>query len=202
MSYSKLFLDVLRCFLFIITMIVSLFVFIFYCAIKIDDNTYYRSDNITKAQSDDIKELIGFSQFTNLTVKGFDYRLTSDNESVSAYTFDITITENEFQDFSEYIKTEMPQIDYRNYLDVVIVEDNPIMNEPLYKSQLKYITQGDGQKLYYISKDDDVRYAAGVWIIIPQFILLMLVNSLIILPYKDIISFIRKKVSPRKVPMH
>jgi len=183
-------------------MIVSLFVFIFYCAIKIDDNTYYRSDNITKAQSDDIKELIGFSQFTNLTVKGFDYRLTSDNESVSAYTFDITITENEFQDFSEYIKTEMPQIDYRNYLDVVIVEDNPIMNEPLYKSQLKYITQGDGQKLYYISKDDDVRYAAGVWIIIPQFILLMLVNSLIILPYKDIISFIRKKVSPRKVPMH
>ena len=197
MSYSKLFLDVLRCFLFIITMIVSLFVFIIYCAIKIDDNTHYRSDNITEAQSDDIKELIGFSQFTNLTVEGYDYKLTSGNDSMYAYTFDITITEKEFQIFSEYIKTEMPQIDYRNYLDVIIIEDSLIINKPLYKLQIIYRIRGGGKILDYIMREDDIHYAAGLWIVIPQCVLLLLVNSLIILPYKDIFSFIRKKISPR-----
>jgi hypothetical protein len=184
-----------RVFIFLTTLTISLFIFNIYAAFKFDEKSFLRSAHLTKLQSDNLKDLIGLSDFSSLTIKGYNHKIVDGNVN-REFTFDLTIPADDFKNFLEFINNNSnPQNDSSIY----IKEDSLILHSSLYKLQIEYSTSNGSYILGYILNTDYIRYSKNTWVIVLQFILLLFSNSLIILPYKRIIAFLHnnKKMSPK-----
>lgn len=194
---SDLIIAIIRLIFFLVSLIISLIIFYIYAALKLDDNAYYSLSNLSYSQSEEIKKLIGLSDFPSITIKTFKHNLTNGTDTFYNYYFDTAIAENEYQFFCDYI-TEMPPTDYRGKDHKIILEENSLVkNESTYELLIYYSVRDGGDIHRYIVSQCKMRHSRNVWVLLPQLILLLLGNTLIILPYKSIFTFIKgKKVSP------
>lgn len=67
----------------------------------LENNKYYVSSNLSQEKSEDIKELLGFSQFTSLNIVNYQHGLVYGDDAIRHYVFDISISENEHLTFIE-----------------------------------------------------------------------------------------------------
>ena len=190
---------ILRFILFFITLASSLVFFTIYAVIKLNQEEFIKSTNLTESQSDDLKDLIGLSNFSSFTIKGYNHKLVTGNDG-RHYTFYTTISIDEFENFSEFISNQTNQPDYQNAPHIYIKEDSLTLRKTQYKLQLQieYNSLSEDALIEYILSNDYIRYSKNTWIIVLQFILLLFVNSLIILPDKifNTLFIIIKKCPP------
>lgn len=177
-------LNVLRWIVFFITLSISMFIFIFYMIFKLDANEYYVLNNLTKEQSEEIKEVIGFSEFEKITINSFKHKYEWGNDIYRNFTFDITVSNEVYEVFVEFIEMQMGGMNPAEKPCAVILEDNVLQEENSHKMQIVYTVWDDNGILGYVIREGQRHYASEVWVLIPQFLLLLLVNSLIVLPYK------------------
>ena len=191
----KKLLKPIRYILFFFSLSLSLFVFYFYMISVLDDNTYYMSSNIKKTQSQEIKDLIGLSKFTSITIERFKYKLRFYYDTERYIYFDITITYDDYTSFIKYIEEGQEQpIEVLHPHFYVIEESLTNLTDSSYKMQIMYVTIG-WNDIHYL--EGYQRYSTEVWYLLPAFFLIILVNSLIILPYRKIYRFLfTKRVSP------
>lgn len=168
-------------------------IFILYAIYTVEYNKYYVSSNLSQEQSEDIKELIGFSQFTSLNIINYSHRLVYGDDAIRHYVFEISISENEHPTFIEYINKHMSEIHIYIKPRVEIYKNDFISDKSIYEMQIDYIGQegAEGPIRTYVYYDDhDIQYSNKVWLLIPRFMLLIL---LFIVTYSII-----KKISYKK----
>lgn len=194
----KKIIRILEFIVFFITLTTSLFLFAIYAVIKLDQEYFIKSAHLTELQSDDLKNLTGLSNFSALTIKGYNHKLVTGNGS-RCFSFDITIPVNEFENFSEFINNQANQSDYQRDSCIYIKEDSLTLRKSLYRLQIEYNTLNGYDILEYFLSTDYIEYSKNTWIVILQFILLLFVNSLIIIPDRIINLFLHnnKKYPPK-----
>ena len=191
----KKLLKTIRYILFFFSLSLSLFIFCFYMISVLDNNTYYMSSNIEKTQSQEIKDLIGLSKFASIKIEGFKYNSTFYYDTKRYIYFDITISYDDYISFIKYIEEGQDQpLEVQHPHFYVIEESLTNLTDSSYKMQIMYVTIG-WNDIHYL--EGNQRYSSEVWYLLPAFFSIILVNSLIILPYKKIYRFLfTKKASP------
>ena len=110
MEMVKAIITGLRYIVFCFTITLSMFWFALYSAFKMDEGAYYEAAYLTEEQSDELKDLLDFSRFSALTINRFDCPLVSwPDDAVGYYTFRITISDEQYLDFLEFIDKEVNQ---------------------------------------------------------------------------------------------
>lgn len=160
---------------------------------KVDDYAYY-SSVLTEEQSSEIKEMTGFSSFESLYFLNYNRKLPSGFENYNSYTFTLSIHKNEYDRFIDYI-IKLSEKDKGN-LNITLIDDSVILNDFNYEFKIKYF-EHDYSDLFYYTSNGKIKYSIEAYVIFLKLLLIILANCLIILPYKRIITFAKKKISPQ-----
>lgn len=215
MEMVKAIITGLRYIVFCFTITLSMFWFALYSAFKMDEGAYYEAAYLTEEQSDELKDLLDFSRFSALTINRFDCPLVSwPDDAVGYYTFRITISDEQYLDFLEFIDKEVNQsfrldngekpyriiargeVTYAVFSKeqpcVVVHEDGMLPGSMLHGMEIEYIIdlESDGGIYGYLCSNGKERRSMKNLILIPVFLLVLFLNCLIILPYKKIGHFI------------
>lgn len=205
----------LRYVVFCFTITLSTFWLTLYATFKVDEGAYYEAAYLTEDQGDELKDLLGFSGFSTLTISGYRCPLIScPDDVVGCYTFRITILDEQYLDFLEFIDKKVNQsfrlddgekpylimageeVTYAVFSKeqpyVVVHEDSMLPGSMLHGMKIEYIIdlESDGGIYEYILSNGKKRHSMKDLVLIPVFLLVLLLNCLIILPYKKIGYFL------------
>lgn len=205
----------LRYVVFCFTITLSMFWLTLYSTFKVDEGAYYEAAHLTEAQSDELKDLLGLAGFSSLTINGYRCPLISwSDDMVGCYTFRITISDEQYLDFLEFIDKEVNQsfrldngekpylimargeVTYAVFRKeqpyIVVHEDSMLPGSMHHGMKIEYIIdlESDGGIYQYLLSNGKERRSMKDLVLIPVFLLVLFLNCLIIMPYKKIGYFL------------
>lgn len=195
----KLLLKILRYTFFFIFLVISMLLFYIHTLLVLDNNTYYTSSNIKYSQSEEIKDLFSLSQFHNIIITGFKYKMVSGDDIERYVTFNITIPLDDYQKLLDYLSSQKDLPLDTNHPYIYIVENSLFQSEDeTYKLEITCSIIEAGHEISYLMESYNPSYSKEAWVLLPLFLFILLLNVLIILPYSRIIRFLYIKKAPPK----
>ena len=157
-------------------------IFIFYVIYTAEHNRYYISSNLTRSQSEEVKTLIGFTQFSSLDIINYKHKRVYGDDAIAHYTFDITISKDEHHALLEYIDQQANELLVYIQPCIRIYKDVFVSDKSKYEMQIDYIGQEGNEgpiKTYILDNTHEVVYANNVYLLISLLVLFSLSSILL-----------------------
>lgn len=158
--------------IFIMTFFISWMVYNFYMMYYVVDNAVITMTDLTQEQNDILKNELELNQFSSLNIISVSHSTTWGNDIPRYFRFKIIISEKQKSDFLSYIENS----DNLYYIDSI--SDNEF--------EISYSTIGGSKVEEFVRKEGVFKSFRGIYLIGLSVIILL--NSLIFVPYKKIYS--------------
>ncbi len=186
-------IKIIRAVVFIITLGISIYIFHIFMFFELDNYTYYIANSLTKAESEEIKDLAGLFELSYLKMEGYNTKVSfaTDYRYGGYVLFNIALPEDELSDFRKYIEAYMNEPGSKEKPYVCISEDSLLLKEGVYHIQIEYRLNRNSELFSYLRQQDRRHISSSALIrVLSWFLLAVFLNCLIILPYKKIHSFL------------